>query len=47
MNTKGKFKQLMQVRHIARCNGSKDVVKRCEYDLERLFYRRGDLKWIQ
>ena len=37
-----KIKLLHQVRHIVECNGSEDVLKRVDYDLDFLFNSK---KW--
>ena len=42
VDSKQKIKLLHQVRHIVECNGSEDVLKRVDYDLDSLFYRK---KW--
>jgi hypothetical protein len=42
MDSKQKIKVLHQVRHIVESNGSEDVLKRVDYDLDFLFHRK---KW--
>ncbi len=42
MDSKQKVKLLYQVRHIVECNGSDDVLKRVDYDLDLIFHRK---KW--
>jgi hypothetical protein len=42
VDSKQKIKLLHQVRHIVECNGSEDVLKRVDYDLDFLFQRK---KW--
>ena len=42
MNNKEEKQLIYQIRHIAECNGSDEVLERVDYDLESLYRRK---KW--